>query len=300
MSVQITTAFVEQYSANWQMLSQQKGSRLRGAVRVESVTGKNAFFDQIGSTEARQRPSRHADTPRMDTPHSRRRVSLVDYDWADLIDKEDEVRMLINPSSAYAMAAAYAMGRAMDDAIIDAADGTAYTGVAGGTSTAFDTNNVVDVQVRAAGVTAADLGLNVAKLIAAKKILDANDVDEDIPRFIAWNARQAASLLADNRASSGDYNSIKALVRGEIDTFMGFRFLRTERIEVDANSDDKVLFWAQDGILLGLGMDVTTRISERADKNYATQVFASMSIGATRMEEKKVGYIECDPSAGPG
>ncbi len=300
MSVQITTAFVEQYSANWQMLSQQRGSKLRGAVRVESITGKNAFFDQIGSTEARQRPSRHADTPRMDTPHARRRVSLTDYDWADLIDKEDEVRMLINPASAYAMAAAMAMGRAMDDAIIAAADGTAYTGVAGGTTTSFDSNNIVDVQVRASGVSAADLGLNVAKLIAAKKVLDANDVDEMIPRFIAWNARQAASLLADSRATSGDYNTIRALVRGEIDTFLGFKFLRTERIGVDSNSDDKVLFWAQDGICLGLGSDVQTRISERADKNYATQVFASMSIGATRMEEKKVGYIECDPSAGPG
>jgi hypothetical protein len=301
MSIEITTAMVEQYSANWQMLSQQRGSKLRGAVRVESVTGKNAFFDQIGVTEARQRPSRHADTPRMDTPHSRRRVSLVDYDWADLIDKEDEVRLLTNPSSAYAMAAAFAMGRAMDDAIIDAATGTAYTGVAGGTSTAFDTtNNVVDVQVRASGVSAADLGLNVAKLIAAKKILDGYDVDEAIPRFIAWNARQMASLLADTRASSGDYNTIKALVRGEIDTYLGFKFLRTERIDTDSNSDDKVLFWAQDGILLGTGMDVVSRISERDDKNYATQVFASMSIGATRMEEKKVGYIECDPSAGPG
>lgn len=300
MSVQITTAFVEQYSANWQHLAQQKGSRLRGCVRVESVKGKNAFFDQIGSTSARQRPSRHADTPRMDTPHARRRVSLVDYDWADLIDKEDEVRMLINPASAYAQAAAFAMGRAMDDAIIAAADGTAYTGVAGGTSTAFDTDMIVDVQVRASGVGAADLGLNVAKLIAAQQKLDASDIDEEEPRFIIWNARQRASLLADTRASSGDYNTIKALVQGHIDTFMGFKFIRSERIGTDSNSDDKVLYFAQSGLLLAVGDDVTTRITERDDKNYATQVFASMVIGATRMEEAKVGYIECDDDAGPG
>lgn len=300
MSVQITTAFVEQYSANWQMLSQQRGSKLRGAVRVESVTGKNAFYDQIGSTEARQRPSRHADTPRMDTPHARRRVSLTDYDWADLIDKEDEVRMLTNPASAYALAAAFAMGRAMDDVLIAAADGTAYTGVAGGTSTSYTSGNTVTVQVRASGVSAANLGLNVAKLINAKQILDANEVDESIPRYLAWNARQAASLLADSRATSGDYNTIRALVRGEIDTFLGFKFLRTERIGTDSNSYDKVLFWAQDGLLLGLGNDVMTRVSERDDKNYATQVFASMAIGATRMEEKKVGYIECHASNGPG
>lgn len=80
MSIQITTAFVEQYKANVYHLTQQKGSKLRRAVRVETVTGKNAYYEQLGSTSARLRTSRHADTPRMDTPHSRRRVSLADYD----------------------------------------------------------------------------------------------------------------------------------------------------------------------------------------------------------------------------
>lgn len=300
MSVQITTAFVEQYSANVQHLVQQKGSRLRGAVRLETVNGKNAFYEQIGSTSARVRTSRHADTPRMDTPHARRRVSLADYDWADLIDNEDKVRMLIDPSSEYAAAAMWAMGRAMDDAIIAAADGTAYTGVDGSTSTSYSSAMTVGVQTRAAGVSAADLGLNVAKLIAAKQLLDAADVDPEMPRYIAANAAQMASLLKDDRAASGDYNTIKALVAGQIDTFMGFKFIRTERIGVDSNADNKVLYWAQDGLLLGVGANPTVKISERADKNHATQVFVSMSIGATRMEENKVGIILCDPSAGPG
>jgi hypothetical protein len=122
---QITTAFVEQYSSNIQMLSQQKGSLLRDKVRLESVVGKNAFFDQVGSVTATVRSSRHSDTPQADTPHSRRRVTLVDYEFADLIDDLDKVRMLADPTSSYAMAAAYAMGRAMDDNIIAAATGTA-------------------------------------------------------------------------------------------------------------------------------------------------------------------------------
>ena len=89
---------------------------------------------------------------------------------------------------------------------------------------------------------------------------------------------------------------VKALVHGEVDTFLGFDFIRTERIEVDGNSDHKVLFWQKKGILLGVGQDPMAKISERDDKNYATQVFYSMAIGATRMEESRVGYIECDPS----
>ena len=293
MSVQITTAFVEQYKGNVEHLVQQKGSRLRDAVSVETVVGKNAFFEQIGSTAARIRTTRHADTPRVDTPHSRRRVSLVDYDWADLIDDEDRVRMLIDPTSPYAEAAAMAMGRAIDSAIIDAADGTAYTGVAGGTSTAYDTNNTVDVQV---GVSpAADTGLNIGKLRAAKQILDANEADDN-DRFCIINAKQLQNLLAETEITSSDYNVVKALVQGEVNTFMGFNFIRTELLETDSNSDHKVLFWQKKGMKLAIGAEPTIKISERADKNHATQVFASMSIGATRMQEELVGYIECDPT----
>ncbi len=66
MSVNITTSFVEQYSANVSMLAQQTGSKLRSAVDVESVRGKNAFFDRIVVTAAQLRASRHGDTPQID------------------------------------------------------------------------------------------------------------------------------------------------------------------------------------------------------------------------------------------
>jgi hypothetical protein len=77
MSVQITTAFVNQFSSNIQMLSQQMGSLLRNAVDVETVNGEKAFFDQVGSAAAVLRTTRHADTPLIDTPHSRRMVTHV-------------------------------------------------------------------------------------------------------------------------------------------------------------------------------------------------------------------------------
>ena len=205
MSVQITTAFVEQYKGNVEHLVQQRGSRLRAAVSSETVVGKNAFFEQIGSTAAQKRTTRHSDTPRMDTPHSRRRVSLVDYDWSDLIDDEDRGRLLIDPTGPYSVAASSAMGRAIDDEIVSAADGTAYTGVAGGTSTSYDSNMTVDVQV---GISpAADTGLNVGKLRAAKQLLDANEAEDD-DRFCIINAKQLQNLLAATEVTSSDYNTV--------------------------------------------------------------------------------------------
>lgn len=285
MSVQITTAFVEQYKSNVFHLAQQKGSRLRDAVRSETVTGKSHFFERIGSVAAEKRTSRHSDTPRMDTPHSRRKVTMDDYDWADLIDQEDKVRMLISPQSEYAMAGAWAMGRAMDDSIIAAATGTSYGGVSGGTAVALPSTQKI---------AHGSAGLTLAKLIEAKEILDANDVDPDEARYMIVTSKQMSNLLNLEKVTSSDYASIKALVQGQIDTYLGFKFLRTERLGTDSNSDRQVLAFCQSGIGLAVGSDVSTRISERADKNYATQVFLSMTIGATRVEDEKVVEIACN------
>ena len=287
MSVQITTAFVEQYKSNVFHLAQQKGSRLRDAVRTETVNGKAHYFERIGTTAALKRTSRHSDTPRVDTPHSRRRVTMEDYDWADLIDNEDKVRMLISPESEYAQAGAWAMGRAMDDAIIDAASGNAFGGVAGGTTVALPSGQKI---------AHGSAGLSVTKLIEAKEILDANSVDPEEARFCVVTSKQLSDLLAITQITSADFNSVKALVQGDIDTFLGFRFIRTERLDTNSSSNRLVLAFAQSGIGLAVGQDVQTRISERADKNYATQVFLSMTIGATRIEDEKVVEIECTES----
>ncbi len=287
MSFQVTTAFVKQYHANIEILSQQMGSRLRSAVRVESQVGEHGFYDQISATAARKRTTRHGDTPLIETPHARRRVTLVDYDWADLVDDLDKVKMLVDPASSYAQNAAYAFGRAMDDAIIDAAFGTAYTGVDGATSTSFPTSTN-----QVAGGSA---NITIAKLLSAKEIFDGYEVDESIPRYIACSTSQISALLNTTEVKSSDYNTVKALARGELDTFLGFKFIRTERLSY-TSPDRRIICWAKDGLLLAVGQDAKAKITERADKNYSTQVYYSMSIGATRMDENKVVEIVCDES----
>ena len=284
MSSQVTTAFVQQYSANVQMLSQQMGSLLRDKVRVESVVGKNAFLDQVGSVTAVEKTSRHSDTPQIDTPHARRRISLADYEFADLIDQSDKVRLLIDPTSSYAQAAAMAMGRAIDYVIITAALGTAYTGETGSTSTA-NANQIVH----------ASAGLNIAKLRTAKQTLDLSDVDPSIPRHIIVSPKQISDLLNITEVTSSDFNTVKALANGEINTYLGFNFIVSNRLSLSGTTRSCIAF-AQDGLALGIGKDVNARIDERADKSYATQVYYCMSIGATRMEEDKVVEVQCTES----
>tara|TARA_R100000734_G_C3294205_1_gene85609 strand:+ start:110 stop:973 length:864 start_codon:yes stop_codon:yes gene_type:complete len=287
MSVQIDTAFSQQFSANVQLLSQQTGSILRGGVSEEAVTGEKAFFDQVGAAAAVKRTSRHQDTPTVETPHSRRMVTMDSYEWADLIDDADKVRMLIDPTSTYARAAAAAMGRSMDDAIIEAATGTAKTGKSGGTSTTM---------LSAHQIANGSADLTLAKLIQAKKILDLASVDPSIPRHIAVGPDQIEALLNSTTVTSSDFNTIKALVQGEINTFLGFQFHVSTRLAKSGNI--RTCFaWAEDGIKLAVGKDVMSRIDERSDKSYSTQVYYCATFGATRMEEEKVVQIDCDESA---
>jgi hypothetical protein len=284
MSTEITTSFVQHYHNNVDLLAQQKGSRLRGAVREERVTGKEAFFDQIRATAARRRTTRHGDTPLIETPHDRRKVTLLDYDWADLIDDTDRARLLEDPTSAYVRNAAYAMGRAVDDVILAAAVGTAYSGVSGGTANEFDTVNN-RVEASAAGMT-------VAKVLAAKEILDGYDIDPDIPRYLALTSAQVSDLLNAAEVKSIDYNTVRALAEGTLNSFCGFTVLRTERLGT-AGGERRCLAWARDGIVLAVGKESSAKVSERPDKNYALQVYYSMSIGAVRMSEEGVVDILC-------
>ena len=311
MSFQVTTAFVKQFSANVFHLSQQKGSRLRGRVRTETQMGESQFWDRIGLVTAQELSGRHVDTPQIDTPHTRRRVTLTDFVHADLVDNADKLRMLMDPTSEYSQSFQWAMGRAMDDKIITNADGNASGGKEGGTTVAHP-----DSQKLASVDAAAGANLNVQALRRAKRTLDANDVDESIMRHIAVQSSQLESLLSETEVTSSDFNVVKALVQGEINTFLGLNFIRLERLQLqsgaltfdtttgvvggggdDADGFRRVLVWAQDGLLLTIAQDMQAKIEERADKNFSTQVFARMSIGSTRMEEEKVVVILCDESA---
>ena len=255
---------------------------------METVVGKNAFFEQLSATSAALRTSRHGDTPQIDTPHGRRRLTLSDYEWADLIDDQDTVRQLINPTSAYAKNAAAAMARSMDDVIITAMNASASTGVAGATSTALPSTQ------KTATSDQSD-GLSIAKLRSAKYILDNNDVDPSLKRYLVCGPKQIQDLLALTEVTSSDYAVVKALATGTVDSFLGFNFITSTRLNKDSTytSDRLVFAYTEDAIKLGIGKDITAKISERSDKSYSTQVYYCMSLGAVRMEEKKVVQIPC-------
>lgn len=286
MSNQITTAFSQQFGSTVALLSQQRGSVFRNAVRNESVTGEKAFFDQVSSVSAVKRTTRHSDTPLVEVPHSRRQVVMETYEFADLIDDSDQVATIVDPTSAYAQSAAAAMNRAVDDEIIAAATGTSKTGKAGSTSTDLAAAHII---------AHGSAGLTVAKLLAAKEQLDLADVDPSIERHIAVAPQQIKDLLNTTEVKSSDFNTVKALAQGELNSYLGFTFHMSNRLAL--SSTTRTCFaWAQDGILLAIGQDQKSRIEERSDKSFSTQVYYSQTVGSTRMEEDKVVSILCTES----
>ena len=273
MSTEIPVSFAQQYKESFILLSQQRGSKLRGGVRTDPdfLKGKAGYFDRIGSTAMQRRTSRHQDTPLISTPHSRRRVTMEDWIWADLID-----------AAIYASMGGNAYSMDEDDAA---------------STVALPAGQKVAVNNHAFDSGSGDVGLTVGKLIAAKKVLWANNVDVDNEQlFLLANGHQLGKMLAETEVQSRDYNDVYALVQGQVNQFMGFNIVHYESVSTDASSDELVYAWAMSGVGLAMGMEPTVRVSERADKNYSTQVHVEQSMGATRIEDEKVVEIACDPS----
>ena len=294
MSHQVPMAFVSKYRADATMLIQQRQSRFEPTVGITSQTAQYEFHEQIGPVSAAPWGPRHGDTPLMETPHLRRRVGIFPYVWADLIDRPDRIRMLIDPTGPYTTNAVMAFNRRKDDIIIAAALGNAYTGHEGETVVALPASQ------KFVGAGFADKPITVELLTEIKTKFWNNDLDEEEQLTMAVSPDSIRSLLMDERVSSADFNTVRALVRGDVDEFMGFKFVRTTRLPVrPVNEADLTkgfirtnLVWARGGLLLSKGQDIQVEVTPRPDKKYSTQVFVSMDLGASRMEEKKVVAFE--------
>lgn len=283
---------VQQYTTNVQMLVQQKGSRLRNAVMVGQHFGKQAAaVDQYAAVNASKRTGRYQPLMPFDTQNDRRWVLPSDYDWNDLVDNFDKLRLLNDPMSMYVQSGANALLRAMDDEIITAFFGTAKTGETGSTSTSFLSGNQVSVSFGAAAAA----GLNVAKLIEARRLLMSHEVDIDAdPLFCVISAKQHANLLNEIQVVNTDYNSSAVLVNGKVDSFLGINFIHSERLPVDGSSYRRIPVFAKSGMHLGIWNDIMTDISQRKDlSSLPYQVLVQGTFGATRLEEKKIVELPC-------
>jgi hypothetical protein len=319
LSFEITQSFVQQYRDNVVFLAQQKGSRFRDCVRLQpDIVGLNYYFERIGATGVVRKTSRHTPTPLISTPHSRRRVSMDTVQWSDGVDNDDKLKLLINPESEYVINAKMSMGRAMDDYIVDGALNAAFSGTDGQTSVAFPAGQIV-ADTAIANLTSLDSGsddagqLSPQRLLAIKEKFDIADVDPDEERYIAVSPIAIQSMLSHVATISADYNTVKALAQGAVDTYAGFKFIMSNRLPaaaatpfgpferttyasapwtsgngVSATTDRLAFAWAQSGLGFAMQEDVMVKIAEDPSMSFMTRVYMEMVMGATRIEEVRV------------
>lgn len=306
MPVSPTLALIDQYQpkfeSQWRRLAQQVDSRLSGAVSVNSnCTGEVNYRDQIKPIDVSSlggpNSNRLAATAISEIETQKRANYPEKFQAVKHFDEFDEVWLAeqSKPTSQTFLEFKAGFNRKMDDLIIAAATGTAKTGDNGAVSTDLPTGQVISVDTGGTGS-----GMNLDKILDAKQLMEENEVfGQDIDgdeAYLVLNAKALRGLYDEAKITSSDYaGELQALYNGEIDQFLGFNFIRTERLAVASNVRTCFAF-VKSGIALDIWQNPKFKLSERNDYNDAAQLRGTAAAGATRLEEIKVVEIPCDES----
>lgn len=282
MAFTIEQHHVLKYDEDVKAAYQQKGSRLRPYVEIKSgFVGKSFSVNRLGTVEAATKDTRHTAHDHQNPEHTVRWGNLVYYYNSLMMDPDDDDRVLADPKNKYVMAAANSLGRKTDAVIIAAGLGSAVS----------QEDRTGLVALPAAQKIAVGSGpLDIVKLTQAKRMLDEAEVDDDGRTFVT-SAQGLEDLLATTQITSSDYNNVKALVQGQVDTFLGFKFVRTQLLSRVSTTRSCMAFH-KDAIVLGVTRDMYNRIAQRRDMHDAWETYAATDIGAVRRWDE--GVIQVD------
>lgn len=283
MAQSITNAFVTLFDAEVKQAYQGESSLL-GCVRLrQGVQGNTYKFPKLGKGSATARIPQTDVTP-LNVTYSQVTATMSDYNAAEYSDIFHQAKVNFDERQELVQVVSKAIGRRMDQLVLDGLD-------------AASSPSTVAKTVVTSG-SAASSNLNVGKLIAAKKALDANNVPFD-DRHIIVHANNLSGLLGDERAISGDFATVKALVAGEINTFLGFRFyVIGDRDEggLPLSTNDRTCFaFHRSSIGMAVNMNQKTEINYVPEKT-SFLVNSMFSAGAVAIDDEGIVKITCDES----
>jgi|TARA_R100001129_G_scaffold136250_2_gene97709 hypothetical protein len=281
MAQSITNAFVTLFDAEVKQAYQGESSILNCVRLRQGVQGNTYKFPKLGKGSATTRIPQTDVTP-LNVTYSQVTATMSDFNAAEYSDIFHQAKVNFDERSELVQVVSKAIGRRMDQLIIDALD-------------AASSPSTVAKTVVTTGSAAAS-NLNVGKLIAAKKALDAKNVPFD-DRHIVVHANSLSGLLGDERAVSGDFASIKALVSGEINTFLGFNFyVLGDRDEggLPLSSSDRTIFaFHRSACGMAINMNQKTEINYVPEKT-SFLVNSMFSAGAVAIDDEGIVKITCE------
>lgn len=279
MAVSISNAFVTLFDSEVKQAYQGQRA-LAGLTRERTVEGSTVKFPKIGKGTASVRVPQ-TDVVPMSTTYSQVTATMEDYIAAEYSDIFNQAKVNFQDRAELVQVVSGAIGRRMDQVVIDALVSSSGT------------NTVAN------SVGGANTNLNVAKLRAAKKAMDAKNVPAE-GRCIIAHANNMDALLAETEVTSSDFNTVKALVTGEVNTFLGFRFVslgdRDEGgLAIDGSSDRIVYAFHKDAMGLGIGMGQTSRVDYIPEKT-SFLVASMFSAGSVAIDAEGITKITCRES----
>jgi hypothetical protein len=281
MAISLSNAFVTLFDAEVKQAYQGK-AMLVGAVRQRrGVEGSQVKFPKVGRGVATARVTQTDVTP-MNVGFSTVTCSLTDWNAAEYSDVFSQAKVNFDERSELAQVVGAAIGRRQDQLILDALSAASGTGTV------------------ANSIGGANTNMNIAKLREAAKILNAKNVPAD-GRHIIIHANSLASMLEQTSVTSSDFNTVKALVQGEISTYMGFQFHilgdRTEGgLPIDGSSDRTLYAFHKDAIGYAEGIAPKTEINYIPEKT-SWLVNALFSAGSVAIDAEGIVKITARDTA---
>lgn len=277
MAINLSTAFVTLFDAEVKQAYQAQAV-LRGAIRVRSgVEGASYKFPKIGKGVAQVRIPQ-TDVAPLNVTYGQVTVNLADYIAAEYSDIFMQAKVNFDERRELVQVVSNAIGRRQDQLILDALINSG-------------TGNTV-----ASSIGGSNSNLNVAKLRAAAEQLNTKNVPMD-NRHIVIHASSLSSLLGETSVTSSDFNTVKALVQGDINTFLGFTFHvlgdREEGGLPIATGDRKVFAFHRDAVGMAEGIAPKTEINYIPEKT-SFLVASMFSAGAVAIDAEGIVQITCD------
>jgi hypothetical protein len=281
MSIALSNAFVTLFDAEVHQAYQGK-AQLVGAVRQRrGVEGSTVKFPKVGRGVATPRISQTDVTP-LNVGFSNVTVTLEDWIAAEYSDIFSQQKVNFDERNELVQVLGNAIGRRQDQIILSALAAS---------STSLEVGN---------DVGGTDTNMNVAKLRQAKGLMDKNNVPP-MDRHIIVHSNGLQSLLAETAVTSSDFNTVKALVSGELNTFLGFTFHvigdRSEGgLAIDGSLDRTCFAFHKDSIGYAEGIAPKTEINYVPEKT-SFLVASMFSAGATTIDAEGIVSITARESA---
>lgn len=301
---QIPDHYVIQYETNWQMLLQQMDARLKDRTKLVQANGAAVRFNQMDIATMSAVTARNGATVNDSLALPARWAYPVPYSTSSWFDEFDNTFLgsVVLPTSETMQAQLAAYNRTADQVLINALLGIANITSTLATSSGFGLNNttigvpfptgqVVAVNYVGGGGTPANTSLTIAKIREAKRIMDSNEVPAE-GRILVVSSKEIADLLGTQEVTNQLYNSVRALVDGEVTSFLGFSVVRSELLPVFLGVRTCIAYQRDSAVVIDGGRK--TYMDIIPTQNHSLQIRSTAILGATRLLEKGVVSIACD------